>query len=199
MIPNGVDIDFFAPSANPPPITIVVYIGRFRPEKRCELLLQAWQQVQSSHPKAHLTLVGGAGLTPRYEQIAANLKIEPAFVPTASAEEVRDYLQRNSIFVLPGVSEGMSNALLEAMSVGLAPVVSNVGGNLTLVSPEVNGLCYDKDSPDELVAPLRRLLDDVSLRERLGSAARQTILHQYSLDSIVDQYLALYKRIINEA
>jgi glycosyltransferase involved in cell wall biosynthesis len=197
VIPNGVDVDYFSPCPESQLANHVLYVGQLRPEKRIGLLLEAWHQVQASHSQARLTLIGGANRIAEYRKMAADLDIAPTFIPDASSEEVRDQLRKGAIFVLPGISEGMSNALLEAMSVGLACVASDTPGNRAVIDPEVNGLVYDGDSADQLAAQLDRLLNDSTLRERLGQAARESVVKHYSLDSVVEQYLALYRRLVS--
>jgi glycosyltransferase involved in cell wall biosynthesis len=174
----------------------VIYVGQLRPETRIGLFLEAWHRVQASHSQAKLTLIGGANRIAEYKQMAADLGIAPSFVPDVSSEEVRDLLRTGAIFVLPGISEGMSNALLEAMSVGLACVASDTPGNRAVIDPEVNGLVYDGESADQLAGQLDRLLVDGALRERLGQAARETVVKNYSLDSVVERYIALYRRLV---
>jgi glycosyltransferase involved in cell wall biosynthesis len=83
------------------------------------------------------------------------------------------------------------------MSTGLACVVSDVPGNRALITHEVNGLVWGGDRAETLANLLCRLLDDPVLRERLGSAARQTIIENYSLDAVAEQYIAVYRQVID--
>jgi glycosyltransferase involved in cell wall biosynthesis len=198
IIPNGVDSEVFQRSTNRLLAQNVIFVGQFRPEKRVDLLLEAWGKLQSDFPEATLTLVGGGVHFQKYVEIAAQRSIRAQFVPTLPSAQIAEVLQRQSIFVMSGVSEGMSNALLEAMAVGLAPVVSDTPGNRALITPEVNGLCYAPDSPDGLASTLRRILSDGELRTRLGVAARATILEGYTLDAVAMQYERLYKSMVEE-
>jgi glycosyltransferase involved in cell wall biosynthesis len=198
IIPNGVDTDMFAPPAAPPPGLHVAYTGQFRPEKRIDVILQAWKLLQPDFPAARLSLIGGSDRMAEYQRMAADLGIQPDFVGLLPPPQVRDRLQTAHIFIMSGMSEGMSNALLEGMAVGLAPIVTDTPGNRALITPGENGLVYDGTSPEALAAGLRRLLTDSELRARLGAAARQTVVQQYSLQSVVDRYLALFERVIAE-
>ena len=197
VTPNGVDPAYWSPPDQPPAQLHVIFVGQFRPEKQLDTLLQAWQQVQDRCPEATLTLVGGSGQSlAHYQQRAATLGITPRFTATVAPDAVLNHLQTHSIFVMPGSSEGMSNALLEAMAVGLAPVVSDTPANCTVVKNRVNGLTYDCGSPADLATQLMCLLRDSALRERLGSAARATVLQHYTLDRAADAYLTLYERLL---
>lgn len=199
VIPNGVDADYFKPAAQPHNPPQVVFVGQFRPEKRVELLLRAWQNVAASHPQARLTLVGGGRFLADYQRMASDMDISATFVANTDTAGVRTQLHRASIFVAPGISEGMSNGLLEAMAAGLAPVAADTPASRAVITPERDGLVYVPESPEALAAQLGRLIDDDALRQRLGQAARATILQRFTLDHVVDQYLALYHELLYES
>ncbi len=198
VIPNGVDIDQFKPAERQTSEPRVIFVGQFRPEKRVDLLLSAWTQIQSAYPQARLKLVGGGQYVAHYRQMAAQLGLSPTFIPNINTTEVLAHLQASNIFVMSGISEGMSNALLEAMAVGLAPVVANTLANRAVITPEIDGLCYDPDSSEALAGELGRLIKDIELRRRIGEAARQTAVQRFNLESVVDQYLALYTQLLGE-
>ncbi len=196
VIPNGVDPAEFSPPSQPASPSHVIFVGQFRPEKQINTLLQAWQLVQDHCPEAVLTLVGGGQNLATYQQRASALGTAPIFISTIAPTDVPNQLRKHSIFIMPGSSEGMSNALLEAMAVGLAPVVSDTDANCAVVSDGVNGLTYACASPCDLASQLIRLLEDTALREQLGAAARATVLQRYTLDRVAEAYIALYARLL---
>jgi glycosyltransferase involved in cell wall biosynthesis len=198
VIPNGVDTVTFSPPTSPCDEPQVIFVGQFRPEKRVSLLLHAWQQVQLIFPDVRLILVGGGRYLSQYQQMAARLGIAPTVIPNTDSASVLVQLQASSIFVLPGISEGMSNALLEAMAVGLAPIASDTPANHSVITPEFDGLCYPADSVGALAAQLTRLIGDSALRKRIGAAARETAVQRFNLDHVVDQYLDLYSQLLGE-
>ena len=107
-------------------------------------------------------------------------------------------MQKADLFVLPSRAEGMSNALLEAMTFGLPVVASDVPGNAHLIQHNVNGLLFESENPEALAKSLSLLLGQASLREKLGKEARRTIDARYSLDSVADQYIKLYRKLLSE-
>ncbi len=195
VIPNGIDPVDFAPPEHPRNLPRVIFVGQFRPEKRIDILLQAWQQVQERHADAVLTLVGEQNRA-SYQQRAVQLGISPTFTSMIAPAQIPDQLRQHSIFVMPGTSEGMSNALLEAMAIGLAPVVSATPANCAVVQAGVNGLTYAVDSPSDLAAQLIRLLEDAALRKQLGAAARATVLQHYTLDRVATAYTDIYAKLL---
>jgi GalNAc-alpha-(1->4)-GalNAc-alpha-(1->3)-diNAcBac-PP-undecaprenol alpha-1,4-N-acetyl-D-galactosaminyltransferase len=86
------------------------------------------------------------------------------------------HVARASVFVLASEYEGTSNALMEAMSMGLVPVISNLsGGNLALVEDGKNGLVAPVNDPATLANILRQLIESSDLRQRLGRAAAMRV------------------------
>lgn len=198
VIPNGVDVQTFKPAGHIRPASNVIFVGQFRPEKRVDVLLNAWTHVQKESFQAELTLLGGGRNLDKYQQLAKQLSVHANFVPNTDTANVLEHLHRNSIFVLPGISEGMSNALLEAMTVGLAPIVSATPANCAVITDSVNGLCYPSDSAEVLAEKIIQLINNNALRAKLGENARRTIETHFTLDGVIDQYLALYRRMLGE-
>ncbi len=85
--------------------------------------------------------------------------------------------------------------IAEAMACGRPVVVSRAGGVAELIEPEVNALTYTAGNSQELAAQLARLVDDVSLRRRIGDAARRSAVEQFDPQRVVGQMLGLYGRL----
>ena len=99
-------------------------------------------------------------------------------------------------FVLPSLSEGMSNALLEAMATGLPCIASDIAGNNNLIRDRHNGILVPPKDELALAKALLELSQDEGLRQRLGQAARCTVEEQYSLHSVAQRYAALYQSLL---
>ena len=100
------------------------------------------------------------------------------------------------VFVLPSINEGISNTILEAMATGLPVVAGRVGGNPELVLDGVTGRLYDPADPSGLEQALLPYLTDPALRQAHGAAARARVVQNFSLDSMVQRYLALYDELL---
>ncbi len=96
-----------------------------------------------------------------------DLGIREYCVFESATRDVASWLRSMDIFVLPSVSEALSNALMEAMACGCAPVASRVGGNPELVEHSHIGLLFDSGSPTQLALCLRELIENNELRRRL--------------------------------
>jgi len=106
--------------------------------------------------------------------------------------DVLQYYSAADVFVLPSYLEGISSALLEAMSCGTPVIATNIGGNKEVVRDGVEGILVEPGKPKEIAAAMTRLLDDKALRQRLGASARLRILDQFSLERMTEEYIGAY-------
>jgi len=103
-------------------------------------------------------------------------------------------LAASTIFLLPSYHEGMPMALLEAMSWGMPVIATPVGGIPQIVTNEVNGLLIPAADVAALTTAIERLLQDPTLRVRLGNAARTTIVSGFSLEDAMRKLDNIYRR-----
>jgi glycosyltransferase involved in cell wall biosynthesis len=98
------------------------------------------------------------------------------------SSQVKARLEKSDIFLLPSLSEGISNAALEAMAMELPVISTRSGGMDEVIANGQNGLLVDCYSPEQIASSIRHLITDVSLRNELGKNARLTILKRFSLE-----------------
>jgi glycosyltransferase involved in cell wall biosynthesis len=205
FIPNGVDIDRYQPSStgergkqrarlgiNEKEL-LAVFTGRLVPLKRVEDLLGAWLGVRSHFPAARLLILGSG---PQEKVLRARAGEGVNFL--GNVGNVVEYLKVADLFVLPSSIEGLSVALLEAMACGLPVLATSVGGNVDLIKHAQNGWLVPPGQIVALQAAIIRLLGDGELRARLGSQARQTVMHQYGLEQMVDSLMDVYQNLGGE-
>jgi glycosyltransferase involved in cell wall biosynthesis len=123
------------------------------------------------------------------------------FEPATS--RVAEALHSIDIFVLPSVSEALSNALMEAMACGCSVIASNVGGNPELISPGENGLTFQAGNPADLADKLSMVLARPDLRREYAQAAARRIAREFSLSASLERmqeiYDLLYERKVKAA
>ena len=113
--------------------------------------------------------------------------------------EVRHRLQEADAFLLSSLSEGISNAVLEAMACGLPVVTTDCGGMTEAVTDGVEGLVTPVRDPEAMAAALARLAADTELARRLGQAARQRILKDFTLKRQVEKFIELFRDVVKNA
>lgn len=191
-IPNGVDTDTYSPGprrAGGPPTAL--FVGRLDRPKRVDLLLDAWARA-GSH--ARLRLVGDGPLRGELEERSRALGLRGVeFLGTR--DDVVALLREADLFVLPSDLEGMPNALLEAMSCGLACVASAVGAVPELLGDGA-GLCVPPGDARALAAVLGRLLAQPGERARLGREGRRRAQARFSLGNVAGLVEASYRQAI---
>jgi glycosyltransferase involved in cell wall biosynthesis len=202
-IPNGIDLSHFAPAtANdtqaarekldlPVGESLILYAGRFASYKGIRELLAAWSGIDARQAK--LLLVGTTDTHYALDPIESG----PTVTVRDWTSEIVDYLHAADVFVSPSYGDGMSNAVLEAMASGLPVIVSRVGATTTLVEDGREGLLVTPRDEHSLGRALVRLLDDGTLRRKLGAAAARK-MQAYSIIDVVDRIEAAYRVIIDE-
>ena len=205
VIYNGVDTEqFLAPPDTStartqlgldPQRLYVAMIARFHPIKDHESVLRAFQVVCQQRDDADLLLVGDGELRADMEQLACDLDIRKRVHFWGVRDDVATILQAIDVFTLSSISEAASLTLLEAMACGRPVSVTHVGGNPEIVTDGVTGRLTPRQDPQALGQALLDLLNDAALRERLGSAARQTVLKNFQLDQAIHRYEQLYAEL----
>jgi sugar transferase (PEP-CTERM/EpsH1 system associated) len=197
---NGVDVGRFqcqrahdlAPDSSHTPL--IASVGRLVPVKNYALLLHAVARLANALP-CRLLLIGEGPERAALERLAAQLGLERRVAFPGHRDDVAQLLAEVDIFVLPSLSEGLSNTLLEAMAAGLPVVASDVGGNRELIEPERSGLLFPSGDVAALTAHLERLLGSGELRARLGEAAALRARTEFSMQAMLARYSELYRRV----
>lgn len=199
FIPNGVDIKRYCPTEGKTTSpNRIAFIGRLSPQKGVDSLLQAFASVARKLPDLLLDIIGDGPQKASLIKMAEDLKVKDKVIFHGTVQQPEPLLTASRIFVLPSRSEGLSNALLEAMACGLPVVATNVGGNIDLIRTGQNGLLVEKDSPDHLAGAIEKLLIDPALADRLGQAARNTIVADYGMEPVTLKYIALYHELLKD-
>jgi glycosyltransferase involved in cell wall biosynthesis len=171
--------------------TMVTYIGRLESVKGVDDFLSASVAVKKSYPPLKIQVVGWYKdkhpLVSQYER-------EVAF--PGLRDDIAAILSETDIFVLPSYSEGLSNALMEAMASGCACIASDVGGNRFLVQNGVSGFLFPAGDRKALESHLKRLLDDPAKRRSMGAAARKRIEEVFSWEVVGKQYKILFEELL---
>jgi colanic acid/amylovoran biosynthesis glycosyltransferase len=113
-------------------------------------------------------------------------------------EQVRDRLRAADVFLLSSLSEGISNAALEAMACGLPVVTTDCGGMREAIDDGVEGFVVPVREPQPMAEALMRLALDPGLRLRMGRAARQRVEREFDLRQQVDRWAELCRRTVAE-
>lgn len=195
VIYNGTDPNQFAPGATQDQAPTILIVGNLLLGKGHELVLRALASLRGAHPGLQCRIIGEGADRNRFARLSRDLAVEDQvhFLGRQSRSQVADAMRSCTVFVLPSRYEGLGCVYLEAMSCG-KPVVGCRGQGIDeIIEQGVNGWLIPVDGLEELVRGLRILLDDFTLRVRIGQAARRTILDRLSLSHQAQSLLKVYE------
>jgi len=196
VIPNGVDLETLNPGeiqVGTPPR--VVFAGRMQPQKNPLLLVRCLAAV-SDLPWS-CTLLGDGPLLPAVKSEIGRLGLSARFdVPGwVSPEDVIEQFRHSDLLFMPSRSEGMPIVGLHALAMGLALVLSKVGGCVDLIEDEKNGFLLDPDDQSGFEQALHNLLSNPQRLLSFRKASRE-YAQKFNLKTIVSQYEHLLKEVV---
>jgi glycosyltransferase involved in cell wall biosynthesis len=176
-----------------PQTRTVLYLGRLVADKGIAWLLEAWADLLPDHPECRLLVVGDGPEGERLQALSRQLGLISAVRFLGHRHDVEAVLSIGDILVLPSRSEGMSNALLEAMSRGLAVIATDVPGNRAVVDHDRDGLLVPHGDRGALRQALGALLADEPRRRALGRRAAAKMASTFSIEAVARAYDRLYR------
>lgn len=172
---------------------VVGVVCVLRPEKNLGQLLEAFARVRGRAPGTRLLIVGSGPEEARLRAQARQLSLAEVcrFLPTTP--NVAAELRGIDIFVHPSLSEGLPNAVMEAMASGCAVIASRVGGCPELIQHGVDGLLVKPGDLDDLAMQLGALIDDPVARAKLAAAATERMRRDFSLEASARRLEQIYE------
>lgn len=203
VVNNGIDLAEFAPIPTatladlrqrcglPEGARIVGTAIRFEPEKGLEYLIDAMPQIRAEAPETHFLLVGDGKLRARLEQRVAAVGLNDCVHFVGFQADPRPYIALMDVFVLPVPVGSMSIALLEAMAMERAVVITFGGEGEAVIDGE-NGLTAEPRNPAALAKTVLSILSDPARQQALGAAARQRVEAEFSSGQAAKRLSRLY-------
>lgn len=175
---------------------LVGSVGRLVPIKDYPSLLNAFARVMRKEPNVHGALIGDGPQRNELEQQAISSGLASRFHFLGERNDIPAWLNALDVFVLPSIHEGISNTILEAMATGLPIVATRVGGNPEIVCDEGNGFLVPSQDPGKLAHALTILAENEETRHQFAEASLRRAQEHFSLQRMVDEYEALYLRLV---
>ncbi len=172
-------------------------VGRLVPVKGFDVAIDAFRRVHKSYRQTHLIIVGDGPEKPALAQYLRGLGMAEHIHLVGHQADVSQWLAAMDIYINTSRSEGMSQAILEAMAAGLPMVVTDVGDNAILVGGSDScGSIVPADDPSELAKHLIELVADAGKRHTFSENSRARHASSYTLDSMLVAYDRFYRRLI---
>lgn len=203
ILANGVDTMKFSPAlvdeknnireelGLPVNVTVIGMVGRLWKQKNPHALVNVALSILEKRNDVHFVFIGDGEFKASLIQQVKNKDKEEYIHFLGWRNDSERILKSFDIFTLPSLWEGMPLAILEAQATGLPCVVSNIQGNNTLVNDH-NGLLVDLDKSDSYIRQLLMLIDNASLRNKLGEAGLESILSSHDINKRINKLSSLY-------
>ncbi|HEY7001746.1 MAG TPA: glycosyltransferase [Candidatus Udaeobacter sp.] len=182
ILPRGLDTELFTPARREPAFwekfTAVngqirlLYVGRISREKDLDILADAFRRLRNDGLPVQLFVVGHG---PYSEKFAQSLP-EAVFTGYLTGKELATAYASADIFVFPSTTDTFGNVILEAQASGVPVIVSDSGGPKELVEERTNGLITRSRDVDDFTRAIRSLVTDATLRTRMSTAARESVI-----------------------
>jgi glycosyltransferase involved in cell wall biosynthesis len=206
VIPNGVDIEHIReqalsrPEARaelgiPPDALVVGTVGGITPKKGHVFLVEAAALVRQQLPDIRYVFVGLRIETAAIEARAEQLGLGDAITFAGYRPDAPRLVRAFDVFCMPSLFEGMPLSLIEAMSLGVPAVVTDVGGIPEVATTEVDALMVPAKDPEALAGALLRVLTDPDLASRLGAHAADAAEH-FRIEEMVRSTEAVYEDLL---
>lgn len=149
----------------------IVSVGRLIEQKNHVLLINAFKKVHSKYPDYKLYIYGEGRLRTNLEKHINSLNMKEVIFLPGNVINIHEKISNAEIFVLSSNYEGLSNALLEAMTMGLPCISTNCSGIDEIIKDGFNGLLIPKGDEDLLTQSIIRLIEDIEIREKISRNA----------------------------
>lgn len=205
-IPNGIDLsEYTFPLDNtnkkealgiPKENINITCVTTFKKGKGLVELILAFESLCKQYPKLSLLLVGDGPLRQELEDRVQKLSSSAHIFFLSKRTDVKEILRISDIFSLPTYSEGMSNALLEAMASRLAIVTTNILVNRELLKEDISALLVPVKDVRALANALEKLIQDPLLRKSLGDRARAKVETSFEIGKVLDRIRETYNHVL---
>lgn len=175
---------------------LVVVFSRLNQMKGIQYFLDAAVVLAGRFPDVRFLVVGDGESRKELEEYACRLGLGQRTVFTGFRSDVPELLSEAAVSVLPSLSEGLSNSLLESMASGVPVVATRVGGNPEVIEDEVTGLLVPLRDSAALAAAVGRVLEDKALAASFAQAGIRRVAELFSMERSVRETEHLYQRLV---
>ncbi len=198
-IANGIHQDFFNLKITPftKKNIHIICVGNLVSGKDIATLIKATQKIDKTMLSIHI--VGEGEEKKELIKLSQEQKYSHQyhFYGFQNHLQLQAIMEKSHIFIIPSISEGRSNALLEAMASGKAVIASNIPGNTELINDTVNGLLFQAGNISQLKSCIQTLIDTPETTYTISQRARKTVQEmELYWENTADKYIKIYKEVI---
>lgn len=175
---------------------LIATAGRISPEKAQEVLIEAFARIKGEHPKASLLIIGDGPSRRALEGLARERNAEGVRF-LGFRTDMDQIMCAIDLFVLPSLTEGLPNVILEAFACKKPVVATAVGGVPEIVDHGKSGLLVPPKRPDLLAEAIQALLRDPERRRAMGEAGYERVRRDFTFEAQAGKLEGIYEEIID--
>ncbi len=177
---------------------LVFYSGSLVKKKGIFELLRAWNNVIKEFPQAQLVVFGKGPIAALKANLTYSAIASVTFMGHQPRPILMEYLQKSTLAIFPSFSETFGLVAIEAMSTGCPTIFTKLSCGPEIVTDFVNGLLVDPNNTDEIADKILLLLNNVSLRNAIGVAGKNTVMERFEITKSATDHVAFYQEVISK-
>ena len=208
VIRSAVDADAFGAPGDcaamraefgiPDEVFTLAAAGQLIPRKGHRYLLEAVSELRLTHPAFRLVIFGEGYLNNQLRAQASSLGLGDVVQFAGYRDDLDSYIGCFDLFVHPVLAEGLGVAVLKAAAASVAVVACDAGGVSEAITDGETGLLVQPEDSKALREAIMTLMDDPELRSRLAGAGRERMQKEFSIATMADRHITLYKSVLAE-
>ena len=202
VIHAGVEVpsdEELSPILSPDRLPVVGTAGPLESVKGLPFFLGAAQRVLSTNPRVQFLIAGAGPEEQNLRRLVRELGIVEAVTFVPNLYDFSAALEAMDIFCLPSLRQGLGTIMLDAMGRGIPVIAAGVGGVFSVVSDNETGLVVPPSNSARLAERIVELLDDPLRARTLGTAGRELVKEEFSVQRMVQETAEMYREIVEEA
>jgi glycosyltransferase involved in cell wall biosynthesis len=205
-IHNGIDIDRFsrekahmskAALGLPESAFVIGSVGRLHKQKDFKTLIRAFKNVHGNIPESFLVIAGEGNEYAELKKLSENLGVSERARLIGARKDIPEIMSCFDIFILPSIYEGFGNVVIEAMSMEVPVISTDLPPVREILTPGEDGIMVSPGKQEEISHEIMRLYKDEALRRRLSTNGRKTVMEKFSQYVMVRNIEKLYEEASN--
>lgn len=172
----------------------IVTAGRLMPQKNQKMMIRAFAAVHAKYPEYQLVIYGEGPSRQELEDLVEELGLKKSILLPGNVSDIHEHIKNAEMFVLSSDYEGMPNALIEAMCLGLASISTKVSGATDLIQDHENGILTDLDNQEQLEKAMLELIENKELASKLAVNAAK-LGERLEVSKIMQQWTEFIKKL----
>lgn len=175
---------------------IVGCVGRLDPIKNIPMLIKGIEIAKDKIPNIKCVIIGDGPELAKLKKIIAEKNLKENIILTGYRKDASKLVSAFDIFALTSLSEGISMAMLEAMSVSVPCIATKVGGNVELIENNVCGWLVETEDFKSLAGLLIKLYQNKSMLKKIGKQATKQVITKFFFNSMIEEYKNVYLELL---